>query len=556
MLLKERLRKGRFSGVAQKRVGVMPAHERRARGKLFDALEQALDVRFDGRELGEHDGLDAVLLLPAAADRAATLPTWLPRMVAAREERAPLRWSPLEPNAPACGPRIALAQRRPVDVRLRGERLCDAGLAQVPALVTQDGDRVLAERDDDAVWLSRAEGPGRADVVAIAPSELADEECLRERVRNGRFLAVVALVDFLRDVCRNLWQAPPLRACFLFDDPNLHWRSYGHLRYPELVAHADRHDYHVALATVPLDGWFVHPATAKLFRTRSDRLSLLVHGNNHTRLELARATGPDERRALLAQAMRRIAAFEGRSGIPVARVMAPPHGVCSAEVARELVPTGFEALCISRPFPWLARRGRPWLSKPRGASPLTGWGPASIVSGGLPVILRRGFGDPDEDLALRAFLDQPLIVYGHHGDVREGLGRLEELSARIRRLGDVHWMSPREMLATNAETRHEGDVLRVRMFSRRATLDVPPGVARLSVDFQPLDGQPEADEIESVSDLDGTDGRTVELRLLRADAHDVDRIATPPLRRWAIARRLLSESRDRLSPAYRRVSPR
>jgi hypothetical protein len=558
MLLKERLRRARFSGVAQKRVGVMPARERSARAKLFDALERALDVRFEGREAGDHDGLDAALLLPAAAAVAARLPPWLPRLVAAGEERAPLSWSSHESNPPAAGRRVVLGRRAPLDARLRGQRLGDAGAQGVPALPTEPGQTVLAERHDGAVWLSRTDGPGRADVVVVAPAELADEECMRERVRDGRFLAVVALVDFVRDVCpRGLWQAPPpLRACFLFDDPNLHWRSYGHLRYPELVAHADRHGYHVALATVPLDGWFVHPATAELFRKRADRLSLLAHGNDHTRLELARPTAPGERRALLAQAVRRIAAFERRSGIPVARVMAAPHGVCSEEIARELVPTGFEALCISRPFPWLARRGRPWLSKPPGASPLTGWGPASIVSGGLPVILRRSFEDPDEDLALRAFLDQPLIVYGHHGDVRDGLGRLEELAARIGRLGDVRWMSPREMLATNVETRREGDVLRVRMFSRRATLDVPPGVARLSVEFQPLDGQPRADEIESVSDLDGAQGRTVELRLLRANAHDLGRIAAPPVRRWAIARRLLSEGRDRLSPAYRRVSPR
>jgi hypothetical protein len=557
MLLKERLRRVRFFDVAQERVGVMPSRERGARKKLFDALEQVLDVRFEGRDFGDHDGLDAVLLLPAAAKHAPRLPSWLPRLVAIGEERAPLRASPLEPDPPASGARVTLARRPPIDARLRGQRLRDAGLRSTAALDTQNGDTVLAEGDGEAVWLSRGEGPRRADVVAVAPAELADEECLRERVRDGRFLAVVALVDFLRDVCpRGLWQAPPLRACFLFDDPNLHWRSYGHLRYSELVAHADRHDYHVAMATVPLDVWLVHPATAKLFRERSDRLSLLVHGNNHTRLELARPTGPSERRALLAQAMRRIAAFEQRAGIPVARVMAPPHGVCSEEMASELLPAGFEALCISRPFPWLARRGRPWLAKPRGASPLTGWGPASIVRGGLPVILRRGFDDPDEDLALRAFLGQPLIVYGHHGDVRDGLGRLEELAARIRQLGDVRWMSPRQMLATNVETRREGDVLRVRMFSRRATLDVPPGVARVAVELVSLDGHPRADEVESVGDLDGAEGRTVELRLLPAEALDLDRIAAPPMRRWAIARRLLSESRDRLSPAYRRVSQR
>jgi hypothetical protein len=308
------------------------------------------------------------------------------------------------------------------------------------------------------------------------------------------------------------------------------------------------------MATVPLDGWFVHPRAASLFRARADRLSLLVHGNNHTRAELAQPADAGRRRALMAQAMRRVRSFERRSGIPVSRVMAPPHGLCSAEMAGELVPSGFEALCVSRPFPWLARRGRPWLAKPPGASPLTGWSPASIVAGGLPVLLRRGFDDPEEDLALRAFLNQPLIVYGHHGDVREGLERLEHLAARIGRLGDVSWMSLRDIAASNVETLMEDRTCRVRMFSRRARLQLPPGTARVAVEFQAHDGRPAPETIEWMPDLDGASGaravelRAVELRVVRTPAVDLDRVPSPRPAHWAIARRVLSEGRDRLAP--------
>src|SRR5437588_776228 len=87
------------------------------------------------------------------------------------------------------------------------------------------------------------------------------------------FVALLALVHFLREVsAEHRWTPPPLRASFIVDDPNLHWPSYGFLRYRELVAHADAHGYHVALATVPLDGWFAHPAAARLLRERADRL--------------------------------------------------------------------------------------------------------------------------------------------------------------------------------------------------------------------------------------------------------------------------------------------
>jgi hypothetical protein len=521
----------------------MPAHERAARRRLFDALEAALGVRFEGREPEDVAELDAAVVLPGAARLAEALPASLPRLVALAEEEAPIRSSPDAPTPRPAGPRVELAGSGPLDARLRGARLHDAGLLPTDALVPEPGEAVVGSRDADPVWVATGRKVTQVERVALAPAELADDECLRDRVRDGRFLAVVALVHFLRRVQGERgWRAPPLRACFLFDDPNLHWSSYGHLRYPELVAHADRHGYHVALATVPLDGWFVHPRTARLFRARPDRLSLLVHGNNHTRLELARARGAVDRQALLAQAGRRVAALERRSGIPVARVMAPPHGVCSEQTAADLVPTGFEGLCVSRPFPWLARRGKPWLAKPAGASPLTGWGPASVVTGGLPVLLRRGFDDPVEDLALRAFLDQPLVIYGHHADVREGLDRLGELAARIARLGDVRWMSVRDILDSNFETMRHGDALRVRMFSRRVRVEIPPGVELVVGEFEPLDAPRGADVIESARV-----GGSAELQVVRRPAVDVDDVPAPPLPAWAIARRLLSEGRDRVA---------
>jgi hypothetical protein len=434
---------------------------------------------------------------------------------------------------------------------------------------------VLARRGADAVWLSR----GRDEGVAVAPVELGHDEALRDRLRDGRFLAIAALVHFLRSVCADAgWRPPPLRACLLFDDPNLHWTSYGYLPYRELVRQADLHDYHVAFATVPLDGWFAHPSTARLFRERADRLSLVVHGNDHTRMELARPFGAEERRALLAQSLRRISGFERRSGVPVARIMVAPHGVCSQEMAHDLVPLGFEALCISRPYPWLARPPRSWLARPAGSSPLAAWEPASIVDNGLPVILRRGFGDPDEDLALRAFLDQPLIVYGHHGDMRDGLDRLAEIAGLIRGLGEVRWTSLGEIAASNVTTRHEGAALRVRMFSRRGRVEIPSGVQRIVVETPSLQehagvdalawtgdrAEPAASRSNGLSPVgpaaepivvpDGT--RRVELRLVRGGAPDPAAIRPPAALSWAIARRLMGEGRDRLVPVYRRTTRR
>jgi hypothetical protein len=539
--------------VLRKVVGIVPAREHAARRRLLDACEEAFGVRFQGRAIDECAGLDAVLVLPAAAADAARLPAALPRLVAVAEEspgRAPASVVPLD-----------LATVAPLDRRLRGAQLHEDAIGPTAPLPTVPGDVVLATRGAGPVWLARPAAGATTHVVTATPAELGEDECLRDRLRDGRFLAVAALTQFLRLVCDGPGHRPgPVRACVLFDDPNLHWTSYGHVRYADLVRHADAHGYHAAFATVPLDGWFAHPRATRLFRERPDRLSLIVHGNDHTRLELARPAGPAARRAMLAQALRRVAAFERRSGVPVARIMAAPFGRCSEEVARELVPLGFEGLCISRPYPWIAYGDRPWLARPAGTSALAGWHPASVVAGGLPVLLRQAFSASAQDLALRAFLDQPLIVYGHHDDLRDGLDRLAELAATVGRLGPVRWQSVGELAAGNVQTRRDGDVLHARLLSRRTRVPVPDGVRRLEVALGALDGSHEDDIVAwhagrahgtvtpgagPVRIPDGATAVTVHLR--RCGATDPAAVPAPPRSHRALARRLATEGRDRLT---------
>ena len=69
-------------------------------------------------------------------------------------------------------------------------------------------------------------------LVASAPAELDPEEPLRARLAPGRCLALLALVHLIRGVLGERdADTGPLRAAFVFDDPNLHWPSYGHVHY-------------------------------------------------------------------------------------------------------------------------------------------------------------------------------------------------------------------------------------------------------------------------------------------------------------------------------------
>jgi hypothetical protein len=345
---------------------------------------------------------------------------------------------------------------------LRNARL--PHLAFVTRLVPSRGERVLANADGRPVWTRSAAG----DRVATGFEEMRDRP-LRECVSLGRFLPILPLIDFVRRVAPT-WTRPPLRAAFLFDDPNLHAMSYGYLDYRAVV----RANIHAAVAMIPLDAWYASRDAVALFRERSDALSIVCHGNDHLRRELAR----DEERAAvtrrLVQAVRRIRRFEERYGVHVQRVMAPPHGVCSQVAAEELLAAGFEALCVSRPYPWL--------SAPPVDRPLAGLQPAEVVVGGLPVIPRLHLGQPHDELVLRAFLGQPVILYGHHEDVSSGTDVLLDAAADVARLGPAQWSSLEDICRSNYESRVVGDQLRLRLHTRRAQVRIPEGVQTICVE--------------------------------------------------------------------------
>jgi hypothetical protein len=518
-------------------VAVRPAHVHAQRSRLLAALEAAFPVRFvpwaDGGA-----GADGVLAFAqdgAPADREiAGLPTFVAYESATAEP---------EPAARA----VRLGDGDAVDPTVRDVVLHDRLVG--PAL--DPGADVLALADDGPAWTRTRGGAAVLHRVRAVLPELAQDEVLYALL-SRRAIASVALVHFLREIIDGgLPQRRPLRAAFVFDDPNLRWRSYGFIDYRRLVAHADEHGYHVAMAMIPLDAGRVHRPTAALFTERADRLSLVVHGNDHVRHELLGPAERDTALTLAAQALGRIERFERRSGVSVDRIMMPPHGRCSEAMAHALAAVGFDALCAIHPLPWTA--------EPPTEPPLAAWRPADFV-GGCAVIPRTPLTSTQADLALRAFLDHPLVVYGHHEDVASGLEPLAEVAAMVNRLGDVRWMSVGEIGTTNFDARTVGDTLRVRAYSGRITVaatTVPTSAITVDAPLEAgdasallgwsLDGGAVHAFGEAVA-VAPAPGQSFELRLHPAGAVDPAAVAVPRWSPWPKLRRTGTELRDRALP--------
>lgn len=510
-------------------VAVHPGTALAAHQRLFAALEQAFTVAFVPWQPNGAP-LDALLVAGSEA-----VPTVDVPVLAFTAHGASL----------GRGEEVRFVDHAAVDRRLRGIAL--PAHRAGPGLPADAGAAVLALGASGPAW-TRVPGAPSVDRVRAALPELDDEEALRDALRPERALALVALVELLRRLGAERAEPPPLRATFLFDDPNLRRPSYGYIDYRRLIAHADAHGYHAAMAMIPLDVRLPNAAAVEAFRSRADRLSLVIHGNNHESRELMQEDGLASALGMCAQALRRIAGFESRTGVLVDRVMTPPHGLCSRTVAEALGALAYDALCAIHPCPWT--------EQPPASLPLAGWGPAGFVAG-CAVVPRVPIDCSPAEVALRAFMGQPIILYGHHDDLAGGLDPLAEAAARVNAMGDVSWTSLGEIVATNYAMSVERGTAAVAAFGRRLRLTLPDGVTELTV-TEPAGGA-QAAGLSGWSTIGGertafgasrprAAASEVGVRLHALHEADPWQTRPPPWRAWPLVRRVATEARDRLLP--------
>ncbi len=449
-----------------------------------------------------------------------------------------------------------------------GQTLLDVDVKEFIPLSLFPGDEPVASKAGHVLWIYRTENRSGVDFVAVGPPKLADDQYLSEYLQPGQFMRLLPLFHFLREVTKDIaWTPPPLRAYIMFDDPNLHASSYGYINYRDLVRHASVHNYHVGLATIPVDAWHVHSKTARLFRENPSRVSLLIHGNNHTYVELVSAESDHEKLGILAQALRRIEKFEKNSGLEVSRVMAAPHSACSEDMLHLMLQLGYEAACI----PWDSffhyNPDHRW-------NPTTGLDVADFQGCGLPIMTRirlrpdwnpqlKCYPDWKTGIILSAFLSQPIILIGHHQDACGGMELLAEVASTINRLGNVVWTDLKGITRSNYMTRLVGGVLRIKMYSRRIVVQVPEGIEEMSVERPWMAGEGETEMLlckrVGKETLKLTAGKvtmgipvqpleTIELATVPNTTLRHADLPSPPFRLWPIVRRLMTEGRDRVLP--------
>ena len=536
--------------VPTKVVGVSGATPSLSYQNLFAALAELYPVEFRWVQPGEYSSLNALILMDGDRGKGA----------AAAAQGVPC----LVTGAHAGMTSVAA----PDEVRFSGSevlvhclrnRTMFVGVSNLPAAVisVEAGDEVIASVGGKPIWVTRSDRGVPLQIAAIPLPVMQASKLLFQHFNEERFLPLLPVMNFLsRLVEESNWRSPSLPACLVIDDPSLYRPSYGHLDFRRLAEHAVKHNFFVSVATIPLDTWCVHPRVAQTFRSLYPRLSILIHGNNHTARDMLLHGNGNVSLAVAAQALRRMERLQQVHKLEIVRIMEPPHGAIADGMFPHLLTLGYEATLGTTRLLVLH-------------NPTTAW-PASfgltrshILGGGMPVIPRIKMTPYwRNSVLIAAFLRQPIVIVLHHGDVADGYGRLIEIAEMINQLEGVSWTSPLGIARSNYSELRRQDSLTIKMYSRRIHLSVPVGVNNIYV-HRPWSQNVSCEELiirNSGREIfreygQATVGPIVvhsadELEIYSPPANPIDyrTVRAPRLRCWPVTRKVLMEARDRSAP--------
>ena len=269
------------------------------------------------------------------------------------------------------------------------------------------------------------------------------------------------------------WRSPEINACLIVDDPPLKPR-YGFLRFREISQLMDRKNFTTAIAFIPWNWRRTNRHTVNLFRSRPDRLSVAVHGCDHTASEFATRSGGFLDRRVRA-ARQRMDSFVQRTSLPYDRIMVFPQGVFSPETGRALKSNGFVAAVNTEVAPWQNDGNE---TKIRDV-----WDVAIMKYGTFAIFTRRYLNDGIENFAFDALLGKPCLIAAHH-DVFKGHGRdLAEFVARLNSLNcNLFWRPLGEAINRSFTVRARADErIIIRMFAESLVIENPTPKPREAV---------------------------------------------------------------------------
>jgi len=260
------------------------------------------------------------------------------------------------------------------------------------------------------------------------------------------------------------WTAPVRGATIIVDDPGLGER-YGFIRYADLVKVLHEAQCALSIAFIPHNYRRSNPRTTELLQGHSDRLSIAVHGCDHTGGEFASLDGA-WLSGTAADALQRMETHTARTGMSFDPVMVFPQGRFSTKAIGALQTCGFAAAVNTTPFPVDFQANRLTIRDLLDV--------AVTRYESFPIFLRRYPRDVF-DYAFDALFQKPILVVEHHTFFRHGYEQMRALVQDLANLNlDLRWMPLGQTVnSTCVVKRIAEDQYAVRHFTSRLRVKNP-----------------------------------------------------------------------------------
>ncbi len=269
------------------------------------------------------------------------------------------------------------------------------------------------------------------------------------------FFSAVPCVMYLRhSFTAAMWNPVELGACLIVDDPVLR-QQYGFVNFQELANSTSEHDFTCDIALIPWNWNRSQPGVVELFKKNQDRLSVCVHGCDHTALEFAKG---DERvfNTQTKVANKRMMTHQGRTGLVHDALMVFPQGAFSPVSLKVLKHNGFVAAVNTEVAP---------TGYPSETQIADFWKMAILKYGDFPIYTRRYPFHGLHNFAFDALLGKPCLIATHHTDFRGGGYDLLDFIDRLNALKiNLKWRTLGGVIHRAYEHRVADGIQHLRMY--------------------------------------------------------------------------------------------
>ena len=242
------------------------------------------------------------------------------------------------------------------------------------------------------------------------------------------------------------WHSPVHCACIIIDDPLLR-RKYGFIDIPQFIKWLQDNNLAATFAFIPWNHNRSEAHIAKMFCNNSDRLSICIHGCDHTGGEFG-ISDSSRLDALSGMAMARMEKHKNKYALSYDRVMVFPQGKFSEESLRALGRSGYVAAVNTDVFP-IDYNGNFTI---RDLFNLAINLPFSVP------LYRRRYPVNLFDFACDIFFEKPVFIVQHHQDFRNGFDHLLSFIQSLQKImPDLRWMPLGAALAQSFWQRAENN---------------------------------------------------------------------------------------------------